>query len=225
MKTVWIIANWKSNKNIAEAVEWLGKVGPQIHPRDEIKVVVCPQFDAIEEVKKTIQVNGYPIIVGSQDLSPFPPGAYTGEESAQALSQLVTLSIVGHSERRQNFGETDEMIAKKVDQALNNKIIPLLCVQGKETPVPNGCKLIAFEPISAIGNDHPDTPQNANDVATFFKQKYGNDLDILYGGSVSSENCLAFVQQEHISGLLVGHKALDAEEFIKIVDTIVASSL
>src|SRR5258708_3462309 len=121
MKNVWIIANWKSNKNIAEALDWIGKVGPQVHLRETIKIVVCPQFEAIEEVKKAIQTSGYQIIVGSQDLSPFPPGAYTGEESAQALSQLVTLSILGHSERRQNFGESDEMVAKKTEQALTNK--------------------------------------------------------------------------------------------------------
>jgi triosephosphate isomerase len=225
MKNIWVIANWKSNKNISEALEWIAKVGPQVHPRENIKVVVCPQFEAIEEVKKAIQTSGYQIIVGSQDLSPFAPGAYTGEESAQTLSQLVTLSILGHSERRQNFGETDEMVAKKVEQALNNKIVPLVCVQGKEIPIPTDCKLIAYEPIFAIGTGTPDTPQNAGEVAKFLKDQHGQDLEVLYGGSVNHENCLAFVKEESISGLLIGKASLDPEEFIKIVDTVVATPL
>lgn len=216
-KNLWIIANWKSNKTIAEALDWASKVGPQIHPKKNVKVIICPQFDALEEVHKTIQVGNYPLLVGSQDLSPFPPGAYTGEESAPALSPLITLAILGHSERRQNFGETDEMVAQKVEQANQAGITPLVCVQGQDTPVPSGCQLIAYEPIFAIGSDHPDTPENANEVASTFKQKYGQDLEVLYGGSVASENCSAFIKQENISGLLVGHKSLDPEEFVQIV--------
>ncbi len=218
MKNIWIIANWKSNKTIKEALDWVQKVGVQINSAENIKVVVCPQFEALEEVKKAVKEGGWRMEVGSQDLSPFEPGAYTGEESAKSLSHLVTLSILGHSERRQNFAETDELVAKKVEQAIKNGIIPLVCVQGRKTPVPRSCKLIAYEPIFAIGSDHPDTPQNANEVAGFFRQKYGPDLEVLYGGSVSAENCQTFVKEENIFGLLIGHKSLDPEEFVKIVN-------
>jgi triosephosphate isomerase (TIM) len=217
MKNIWIIANWKSNKIIEEALEWVKKVGPEINPPENLKVVICPQFEALEEIKKTIEQNNWKMTVGSQDLSPFDPGAYTGEESATALSELVTLAILGHSERRQNFGETDELVAKKALEANKNHITPLVCVQGKDTPVPEVCKLIAYEPIFAIGSDHPDTPEDANEVAEFFRQKYGQDLEVLYGGSVSAENCKSFVAQENIFGLLIGHKSLDAQEFAQIV--------
>src|SRR3989339_1249888 len=99
-KNIWIVANWKSNKTIAEALEWIGQVGPQIPKAEQLKVVVCPTFSAISEVKKAITVGNFPILVGAQDLSPFGVGAYTGEEPAQILSQLVNLAILGHSERR-----------------------------------------------------------------------------------------------------------------------------
>lgn len=214
-KNIWIIANWKSNKTIAEALDWVSQVGPQIPKRENLKVVVCPTFSALSEVKKAITVGNFPLMVGAQDLSPFGNGAYTGEESAIILKQFVDLSIMGHSERRQNFNESDEMVAKKVEQALQNSIIPLVCVQSKETPVPEGCKLIAYEPIFAIGTGNPDTPENARQVAQSFKDK--RDLEVLYGGSVTSENIKNFISQSEISGVLIGKASLDDQEFIKMV--------
>lgn len=216
-KTIWLIANWKSNKTISEALDWVSKVGPQIPLKDELKVVVCPTFSCLSEVKKAIQVGNFPLMVGSQDLSPFDSGAYTGEESASLLIDLVSISIIGHSERRQNFSENDEMVSDKVEQALKNNITPLLCVQGPDTPVPPGCKLVAYEPIFAIGTGNPDTPENAENVARALKEKHGENLDILYGGSVTSSNIKSFIGMPNICGALIGKASLDAEEFIKIV--------
>lgn len=228
MKKIWIIANWKSNKSIGEALDWLNIVGPKLRKRENIKVVVCPTFSALSELKKEIQINNYPIILGSQDISPFGVGAYTGEEAAELLRDLIDFSIIGHSERRYNFGETDEMVAGKTKQLLNTGKTACVCVQGNETPVPEGCKLIAYEPASAIstglnntpGVGRPDNPDEANSVAEFFKkQSNHSDLEVLYGGSVNSENVKGFVEKESINGVLVGNKSLDPQEFLKIVES------
>lgn len=216
-KNLWVIANWKSNKTISEALDWVSKVGPQIPKKDNLKVVVCPTFSVISEVKKAVTVGNYPLMVGSQDLSPYDAGAYTGEESASLLKELVGLSILGHSERRQNFSESDEMVAKKVTQALKDNIIPLVCVQGPDIPIPGGCQLVAYEPVWAIGTGKPDTPENANDVAAKLKQKYREELEVIYGGSVTSQNVKEFIMQENISGVLPGKASLDPQEFISIV--------
>lgn len=218
-KNIWVIANWKSNKTIAEALDWVSIVGPQIPKQDNLKIVVCPTFSALSEVKKAIAVGGYPLMVGSQDLSFFGIGAFTGEEPATLLKDLISLAILGHSERRKNFHEDDQLISKKVQQARQNNLIPLLCVQGEETPIPQGCELVAYEPIFAIGSGNPDTPENANLIAASLKQKYGADLTILYGGSVNSQNVKEFTSQENISGVLVGGASLDAAEFTKICQT------
>lgn len=218
--TIWVIANWKSNKNIAEALAWVSEVGPQIPGRIGLKVVVCPTAVCVEEVKKTVLVGGFHLIVGSQDLSSFDEGAYTGEEAARILKDVVELSILGHSERRQNFHETDETVAKKVIQARQFNIEPLVCVQDANTPVPEGVKLVAYEPVFAIGTGNPDTPENANMVAKTLKEKYGADLQVLYGGSVTSENAKAFVSQDNIVGLLVGKASLEGPEFVKIVEAV-----
>ncbi len=228
MKDIWIIANWKSNKNISEALDWISQVGPKIPKQDNLKVVVCPTFSDLAEVKKTITVGGFPLLTGAQDLSPFGVGAYTGEESAGLLKGLIDLVILGHSERRENFSETDEIVAKKTEQALANDITPLVCVQGSETPVPDGCKLVAYEPVWAIstgltntpGTGRADTPEDANNMASSFKQ-VRPDMEVLYGGSVNSGNVTDFIKEENISGVLVGNASLDTEEFIKICQAVV----
>lgn len=216
-RNIWIIANWKSNKNIAEALDWVEQVGPEIPKREGLKIVVCPTFVCLEEVKKAILVGGYQLIVGSQDLSPFDDGQYTGEETARILKDIVDISILGHSERRQTFGETDEMVKDKVIQAKEFNIEPLVCVQSENTPVPENVKLVAYEPVFAIGTGNPDTPGNANSVALMLKEKY-DGLEVLYGGSVTSNNAKGFLQQDNISGLLIGRASLEAGEFIKIVE-------
>lgn len=224
MKNIWIIANWKSNKTIAEALDWVSEVGPKIPKQDNLKVVVCPTFSCISEMKKAITVGNFPLLLGAQDLSPFGVGAYTGEEPAQLLNGLVDLAILGHSERKKNFGETDKIVAEKTQQALGNNIIPLICIQSKEVPVPEGCRMIIYEPSWAISTwltntpeaGKADTPENANQMAGFLKQKYGDGLEVLYGGSVTAGNVKEFVAQENINGVLVGNASLDAAEFIKI---------
>lgn len=218
MKNLWIVANWKSNKTVAEALEWVEIVGSKVEKKDNLKVVVCPTFDVIPDVKKAILAGQYGMLVGAQDLSPFGVGAYTGEEPALLLKQYVELSILGHSERRQNFGETDEMVAEKVIRAHENGIIPLVCVQGQDALVPKDCRLVAYEPIFAIGTGNPDTPENASKVAENLRQRYGLDIEVLYGGSVTSANAKGFIAQEYINGLLIGKASLDPQEFISILE-------
>lgn len=217
VKNIWIVANWKSNKTIAEALEWISQVGPELPRQENLRIVVCPTFSCLSEIKKAVTVGGFPLMVGSQDLSIFNQGPYTGEESASLLKDLVSISIIGHSERRQNFSETDEIVAKKVQQAMENSITPLVCVQGENNSVPESCKLVAYEPIFAIGTGNPDTPENANIVAKTLKEKQGADLEVLYGGSVTHENIKSFLNQENLSGVLIGRASLDAGEFVRIV--------
>lgn len=219
-KVIWVVANWKSNKTIAEALEWISKVGPKIPKNNQLKVVVCPTFSALSEIKKAITVANFPIFLGAQNLSPFDVGSYTGEEPAAILSQIIDLAILGHSERRNNFAETDEMVVEKTKQALSSNIIPLVCVQNEATQVPNGSRLIAYEPSFAIGTGNADNPENANKVAEKLKEKYGSNLEVLYGGSVSVTNVQDFIMQPNLSGVLIGKASLSDQEFIKICQAV-----
>lgn len=216
-KKIWIIANWKSNLSLSESLDWINIVGPKLNKREDLQIVVCPRFSALPELYQEIQTNNYPIILGAQDLSPFGIGSFTGEEPAELLKELVTMSIIGHSERREKFGETDEIVAEKIKQANAFSIEPILCIQNADTPIPEGVKIGAYEPVFAIGTGTPDTPENANVVASKVKER-SPELSILYGGSVTSENCETFIDAENISGLLIGKASLNPEEFLKIVE-------
>jgi len=216
-KQIWVIANWKNNKTIAEALSWVDVVGPKLSSSSKVKIVVCPTDIAIEGVKKAVMVGNYPMLVGSQDISAFDTGAYTGEEAARLLKDVVDLSILGHSERRENLGETDEMVAEKVMRAREANIIPLVCVQNENTPIPEGVNLVAYEPVFAIGSGNPDTPENAGSVAAKLKERY-KDTEVLYGGSVTWENTEMFLAQPDINGLLIGKASLDPEGFLKIIE-------
>lgn len=222
-KNIWIIANWKSNKTVSETLEWISIVGPQLPQIEGLKVVVCPSFTALNEIKKSISNNSYPLLVGAQNISPFPAGAYTGEVAASTISDTVDLAIVGHSERRQHFAETDQVIEDKVQLVLKSDITPLVCVQGVETPIPDGVSLVAYEPIFAIGTGNPDTPENAAIVAQQLKDQKGSSLEILYGGSINGDNAKQFLVNETLNGLLIGKSSLDPIEFTKIV--MIASSV
>lgn len=222
-KPVYIIANFKSNKSISESIAWVEAVGPKLEKRDDLVVVVCPPFTDLSEVKHAVTVGHYPLQVGSQDLSPFDEGAYTGEESANLLKDVVSFAIIGHSERRQNFNETNEQVAEKVHQALSVGITPVVCVQGADTPIPDQSPIVAYEPIFAIGSGQPDTPQNANNVADQIKQSHPQTA-VLYGGSVNEENLKAYLEQPMIDGCLIGGATLDPEQFLKIIEVAYSQS-
>lgn len=216
---MWIIANWKSNLTVRESVELIEAVGPKLTKNENVQLVVCPSFEALTEVRKQVQVNGFPILIGAQDISPFPKGAYTGEVNGESLKEIVDVCLIGHSERRQNFNESDNEIRDKVERANESGITPVVCVQGAETPVPDLVKVVAYEPVFAIGSGNPDTPENANKVAALIKQTNTHqELEVLYGGSVTSENIKAFLEEENISGVLIGGASLNASEFLKILD-------
>lgn len=214
---IWLVANWKSHKKIREAIEWIEVVGPKLRRDSRVQVVVCAPFVDLSEIKQKVIVGRYPIIVGAQDISQFPEGAYTGEEAAAILREVVDLALIGHSERRSNFGETEEMIEDKVKQAIEHEIVPLLCVQDQDTNIPAEVKLVAYEPVFAIGSGTPDTPANANAMAKKIEELHGK-VQVLYGGSVDEENVKAFLQQEQIHGVLVGGASLDPEQYLKIIE-------
>lgn len=218
MKKLFIIANWKSNKNIEEATQWIqGMSSFKFPPAEEKEVIICPPFTLLSTLKSLIDGEKLPIKIGSENLSPFGQGAYTGEESAEQVKEFAEYVILGHSERRKNFGETDEVLSQKVKKALDNNLTPIYCVQGIDTPIPAGVQLVAYEPVFAIGTGTPDTPEDAEFVAKTIKEKHSVKY-VIYGGSVTGEDVRKFTQLPSVDGVLVGGASLDAEKFIKIIE-------
>lgn len=218
MKKSFIVANWKSNKTILEAEEWFKTFNNSqlTINKEEKKVIICPPFALLPKVKGLIVNSQLPIVVGAQDVSPFEEGAYTGEVAGRLLKEFADYVIIGHSERRRNFLESDEILFKKVELAKKYGLTPIFCVQDATTKIPENVGIVAYEPVFAIGTGNPDTPENAEEIAIKIKTNKST-ISVLYGGSVTSKNIKGFTQMPNIDGVLVGGASLDAQEFYAII--------
>jgi len=224
----YLIANWKSNKNIEAVKKWFADFAANLEAASEqSQVIVAPAYPllpaALEELKNTeIKVD-----LAVQDISIFPAGAYTGAVCAANLENLnVTYSLMGHSERRKYFHETCQDVAKKVEQALENKIKPILCIDEPylmeqanvlDKELYSQC-IIAYEPIDAISTMAD--AKNANlakvkEVISLIKNVYG-DIPVTYGGSVDENNINEYLMVS--DGVLVGGASLDGQQFARVVN-------
>lgn len=216
MKKTLIVANWKSNMTALEARKWFQKVAnlkPQA--QSEKTIIICPPFTLLPYTQHNIQVSNLSWQIGAQDISSFGAGAYTGAVNGQQIKEFADYVIIGHSERRKNFGETDEVLFNKFKLAKESGLKVIYCVQGKETKIPQNVDVVAYEPVAAIGTGNPDTPENAEAVAAYFKAN-SQVSAVLYGGSVNSANVGSFAQMPNLDGVLVGKASLDPAEFLQI---------
>ena len=245
MRIPFIAGNWKMNTTVTEAEKLVLEMLDKLDRIEGVEKVLCPPFVSLVAINMMLQ--GSSIKLGAQNMYFETKGAYTGEISPVMLSELCEFVILGHSERRGYFGETDEIVNKKVKTALANKFKPILCVgerlaeneAGKTeevinrqvTAALNGIEpvrdlVIAYEPVWAIGTGKAAssaqaaaTIQSIRDVvAKLWNKSIAQDLRILYGGSVTSANIAEFIFHPEIDGALVGGASLNAEEFVSIVE-------
>lgn len=228
MNQKFFVANWKSNKTTTETIQWFESISNFIHSTSSGQefqisnstIIICPSFSLLSELKLLIAHYHLPFLLGTQDISPFGEGAYTGEVNSKHIKEFAEYVIVGHSERRKHFGEDEEMVYKKIEQALKNSLTPILCVsdihQLDHYSLDASKIIIAYEPIFAIGSGNPDTPENANNVACQLKEK-AMKASVLYGGSVNSQNVQSFLNTSDIDGVLVGSASLNPHEFATIL--------
>ena len=244
MRFPMIAGNWKMNTTVAEAVELALAVRQAIKSATDVDRVLCPPFVSLAAVKEALEGSG--IRVGAQNLFYESRGAFTGEVSPAMLAGLCDYVIVGHSERRQYFGETGEIVNRKMAAALQAGLKPILCVgekleeneAGKTNDIVTGqlrsaltgldCSselVVAYEPIWAIGTGRAAGGRDVNETAGLIRHTLGDvcgkvvaeNARILYGGSVTAGNTAEFVEQFEIDGALVGGASLKAEEFTNVV--------
>jgi triosephosphate isomerase len=213
-----IVANLKSYQNETEAKNWLEsfqKIKELNLDLTQKEIVICPAFTELFSFFSFFSSNNITVRLGAQNVSPFDEGPYTGEVNAKQVKDFAEYVLIGHSERRQNFAETDDMLIKKVAMALKYGLNPIFLVQTQGELVPQDVQVVAYEPVAAIGTGTPDTPENADAVAAVIKSK--NNVQVLYGGSVTAENVKSFTAKANIDGVIIGGASLDAEELIKII--------
>ena len=222
----YLIGNWKSNKTFEETYTWFDEFSKVYSPVSDLSVVVAVPFLYIQEgQKKLAELSLQKVSLASQDVSPYPFGSYTGAVSAQMLKGHVSYAIVGHSERREHFGESHLEIASKIDQLLEVGITPVLCIDEpyaqKQFATIDESKIeklvIAYEPLEAIGTGQPAEPDHVATVVKKIRAIINNEsVPIIYGGSTNAENARTFLKVEGISGLLPGGSSLKPDVFAQM---------
>ena len=241
MRKKYICGNWKMNKTSSEALEFAKEINE--FEFNKVDVLIAPSFVTLESLRKNLKDE---IKVAGQNVSEFDDGAFTGEVSTSMLKDIgVEDVIIGHSERREKFSESDEIINAKVKKALEDDLSVILCLgeslevkeDGKEVDFVRDELLksldgvddlenltIAYEPIWAIGTGKTCSSEDAEimckEIRNIINEKYGEisqKTRILYGGSVKPSNAGEILSKENIDGVLVGGASLKASDFIEII--------
>ncbi|MDR3195700.1 MAG: triose-phosphate isomerase [Endomicrobium sp.] len=246
MRKPLMAGNWKMNKTVEEAISVVKALKRSISDVTDVDVLICPTFTTLYAVNN--ELKGSNIDIGAQNLFWETKGAFTGEISPAMVKDAgCSYVLIGHSERRQYFGETDETVNKKTKAALAAGLIPVVCVgetlkereenvtfkviekQLKEglaglTAEQAASVVIAYEPVWAIGTGKTASPDQAQEVHAFARKAYGEmyvdasqKVRILYGGSVNPTNVSELMKQPDIDGGLAGGASLQAESFTKLV--------
>lgn len=238
-RNIIIAGNWKMHKNQAESLAFVQDFKTEIEEAEEEReIVLCVPFTSLTAMSKSL--HGSKIKLGAQNIHWEPQGAYTGEISGEMLTEIgVSYAIVGHSERRQYFGETDETVNLRLKAAQKYGLKPILCVgetksqrdageteniiiaqlQQDLVGVDQSNLVIAYEPIWAIGTGETCESEEANRVIGTIRQQLDNkDVSIQYGGSVKPGNINEIMAQPEIDGVLVGGSSLTPSNFAQIVN-------
>jgi triosephosphate isomerase (TIM) len=246
-RTPFIAANWKMHKTIAEAEDYIQALLPQVGAIGDVDIVVCPPYLALQALVDSAR--GSSVQIYAQNMHEADEGAFTGDVSAQMLMEIdVQGVILGHSERRQYFNETDRALQQKVPKALESGLTPILCVGETEEERDRGDTerklrhqvqealekvpkdrlpdvVVAYEPIWAIGTGKVATPDQAQEAVAFVRalvadqdKAAGDAVRILYGGSLKPDNAVELLALPDVDGALVGGASLEAGSFAKIVE-------
>jgi triosephosphate isomerase len=247
MREPFFAANWKMHKTPAQTREYARAFVPLADKfRERSAVVLCPPFIDLVPLHEELLIadSDTYIELGAQDVYWEPEGAFTGEISPQMLAgEGVQYCIVGHSERRRLFGETDEMVAKKVFALIAVEIVPIVCIgetleenragttrERVTAQIHASCRqlteeqrgniVIAYEPVWAIGTGMADTPENANETIACIREAAPglSDTTIIYGGSMNTNNARALCAQPNIDGGLVGSSCVDPVNFATLIE-------
>ncbi len=244
MKKLFIVANWKMNGSKKSNEQLVNYIKHKVYENPNIEVIICPPFTYLTQI---LELKTPIIKIGAQNISESQDGAYTGEISGSMLQDMnIDYVIIGHSERRQMFNDTNNIIAQKFELAHQNNLIPILCVgeslnerktgktlsvvesQIKSVIESTSIKLfsksiIAYEPVWAIGTGETASPEQAEEVHSNIRsiiEEYDSNIatsiPILYGGSVNGANSKDLFTMVNINGGLIGGASLNGEEFIKI---------
>lgn len=236
MKHFKIIANWKMYPTVADAHIMATSIRNELEHLEEVEVILCPPAIWLTEVAMIIHQQIDHLHLGIQNVFDQAEGPFTGEISAKMASSVCQYAICGHSERIEHFREGPEFVNNKVHATLKAGLVPIVCIGEREKNSKSKDKLIgklkqlltgvskkelnqviiAYEPVWAVGGNRPDSPEDVEKIARQFKNAIDVDLSIVYGGSVDDKNARAFLDCQHLDGLLIGRASLKIKDFVHI---------
>lgn len=217
----YFFANWKENTTYPEAIALASKVKSEAGKENfsDRTVVIFPP--SVFLVSLSQMLSGSNILLGVQDVSKFEGGAYTGEISVRMIQPYAKFTLLGHSERRANFGETSKDVNQKISLCAKEGLIPLICISSKNQldelvlPKSNGGVFVVYEPPEYIGGEKV---QELSEIVDFSRMVRGKTTArFIYGGSINDQNATELLKETFLDGLLIGHSSLDAGKFGRII--------
>lgn len=214
----YFIANWKANKNLNETQAWVNEFLKQKPINAEVRIIICPPFSLLSPLKKMLE-GQQNIAIGSQNISAFEGGTYTGEVTAHNLESIAGYTILGHSERKKYFHETEDEVKMKYTLARKYGIEPIYCVADSIMPYPSDIKFLCYEPPSAISTGSGRGNNESLESILKAKQalKVTSKMKFIYGGSVNKDNAAEYLNSKEIDGFLIGGASLDPVHFYQII--------
>ncbi|MCX7996374.1 MAG: triose-phosphate isomerase [Patescibacteria group bacterium] len=218
----YILGNWKANKTVQEVDQWLREFKDALNAdrllrnsldTGAIELVIFPPFPYLDRTLAALR-GLKQIRVGAQTVSEKAGGAFTGEVTARMLRGIVTYVLIGHSERRSYFGETDAELAEQVQRTGEVELQPVLCIRNSQDVIHPGVRFIAFEPVEAIGTGNNMPLQTVLSRKSTFALPPG--AVFIYGGSVTESSALEYLASSEIDGLLIGGASLQVSTFLAI---------